>query len=89
MNPPFIFAFFNYYNQFYRSLIIVNIYGSSLIIGSLFVLCSFADTNTERLLITARENSLDENMFNFDSKSINWKEFFVNVHIPAIVKYLF
>lgn len=55
----------------------------------LFFKAIFADTNTERLLITARENNLDENMFNFDSKSINWKEFFVNVHIPAIVKYLF
>ncbi|KAK9756128.1 hypothetical protein RND81_01G075400 [Saponaria officinalis] len=49
----------------------------------------FVDTNTEKLRIRARENGLDEEVFNFDPMSINWKDFFINVHIPAIVKYLF
>ncbi|XP_074312156.1 alcohol-forming fatty acyl-CoA reductase-like [Silene latifolia] len=49
----------------------------------------FVDSNTEKLRVTARENGLDEDMFNFDPMSINWKDFFINVHIPAIVKYLF
>lgn len=38
---------------------------------------------------TARENGLDEDVFNFDPLSINWKDYFYNVHLPAIVKYLF
>ncbi|KAL9236021.1 hypothetical protein vseg_010735 [Gypsophila vaccaria] len=49
----------------------------------------FVDSNTEKLRITARESGLDEDMFNFDPMSINWRDFFINVHIPAIVKYLF
>ncbi|CAO2823258.1 unnamed protein product [Amaranthus hypochondriacus] len=55
----------------------------------LFFKAIFEDTNTEKLMINARENGLDENVFNFDPTSIDWKDFFVNVHIPAIVKYLF
>ncbi|KAL9239222.1 hypothetical protein vseg_013562 [Gypsophila vaccaria] len=49
----------------------------------------FVDTNTEKLRIRARENGLDEDMFNFDPMSIDWKDFFINVHLPAVVKYLF
>ncbi|XP_074267641.1 alcohol-forming fatty acyl-CoA reductase-like [Silene latifolia] len=49
----------------------------------------FVDSNTENLRMIARENGLDEDVFNFDPMSINWKDFFINVHIPAIVKYLF
>ncbi|KAL2930297.1 Alcohol-forming fatty acyl-CoA reductase [Bienertia sinuspersici] len=49
----------------------------------------FVDTNTETLLIAARESGLDEDAFNFDTSCINWKEFFINVHLPSIVKYLF
>ncbi|KNA18131.1 hypothetical protein SOVF_073590 [Spinacia oleracea] len=49
----------------------------------------FADTNTEKLLITARENGLDENAFNFDPLCINWKDYFFNIHLPSIVDNLF
>lgn len=49
----------------------------------------FVDTNTEKLLMTARENGLDEDVFNFDPLCINWKDYFINIHLPAIVKYLF
>ncbi|XP_021729658.1 alcohol-forming fatty acyl-CoA reductase-like [Chenopodium quinoa] len=49
----------------------------------------FADTNTEKLLITARENGLDEDAFNFDPLSVNWKDYFFNIHLPSIVKSLF
>ncbi|KAH9618056.1 hypothetical protein KSS87_012774 [Heliosperma pusillum] len=49
----------------------------------------FVDSNTENLRMIARKNGLDEDVFNFDPVSINWKDFFINVHIPAIVKYLF
>ncbi|XP_056689738.1 alcohol-forming fatty acyl-CoA reductase isoform X2 [Spinacia oleracea] len=50
---------------------------------------SFVDTNTENLLITARLNGLDEDIFNFDPMSVNWKHYFFQVHLPAVVKYLF
>ncbi|XP_056693158.1 alcohol-forming fatty acyl-CoA reductase isoform X2 [Spinacia oleracea] len=49
----------------------------------------FVDTNTQRLIETARENGLDEDVFNFDPLSINWNDYFVNVHLPSIVKYLY
>uniref|UniRef100_A0A803MKL1 BED-type domain-containing protein n=1 Tax=Chenopodium quinoa TaxID=63459 RepID=A0A803MKL1_CHEQI len=49
----------------------------------------FADTNTEKLLITARKNGLDEEAFNFDPLSVNWKDYFFNIHLPSIVKSLF
>ncbi|XP_021750966.1 alcohol-forming fatty acyl-CoA reductase-like [Chenopodium quinoa] len=49
----------------------------------------FADANTEKLFITARENGLNEDVFNFDPIGINWKDYFINVHLPSIVKYLF
>ncbi|KNA24879.1 hypothetical protein SOVF_011660 [Spinacia oleracea] len=55
----------------------------------LFFKAIFVDTNTQRLMETARENGLDEDVFNFDPLSINWKDYFYNVHLPAIVKYLF
>ncbi|XP_057538663.1 fatty acyl-CoA reductase 3-like isoform X1 [Amaranthus tricolor] len=49
----------------------------------------FEDTNTKKLLINARENGLDEDMFNFDCECINWEDYFMNVHLPSVVKYLF
>ncbi|KMT03618.1 hypothetical protein BVRB_8g190320 [Beta vulgaris subsp. vulgaris] len=49
----------------------------------------FVDANTEKLLITARDNGLNEDIFNFDPLSINWNDYFINVHLPSIVKYLF
>ncbi|XP_048501637.1 fatty acyl-CoA reductase 3 [Beta vulgaris subsp. vulgaris] len=49
----------------------------------------FLDTNTNKLLKTARQNGLDEDMFNFDPECINWQDYIMNVHIPATVRYLF
>ncbi|KMT03835.1 hypothetical protein BVRB_8g189780 [Beta vulgaris subsp. vulgaris] len=63
---------------------LVNLYKPYLFFNGIF-----ADTNTEMLLIAAGENGLDEDVFNFNPLSINWKDYFINVHIPAIVKYLF
>ncbi|KAL0417613.1 UNVERIFIED_CONTAM: Fatty acyl-CoA reductase 3 [Sesamum radiatum] len=48
----------------------------------------FDDTNTERLRRWAeREN--DNEMLNFDPKSINWDDYFMYTHIAGVVKYAF
>lgn len=49
----------------------------------------FDDMNTEKLRITLRETSAEADMFNFDPKAINWDDYFFNVHLPGIVKYVF
>uniref|UniRef100_A0A803MKL2 Fatty acyl-CoA reductase n=1 Tax=Chenopodium quinoa TaxID=63459 RepID=A0A803MKL2_CHEQI len=49
----------------------------------------FADINTEKLQITARENGLDEDAFNFDPLRVNWKDYFFNIHLPSVVESLF
>ncbi|KAL2930248.1 Alcohol-forming fatty acyl-CoA reductase [Bienertia sinuspersici] len=54
-----------------------------------FKACNFTDTNSEKLLTNAREKDLDEEVFNFDPLCVNWEDYFINIHLPAIVKYLF
>ncbi|EEF38504.1 oxidoreductase, putative [Ricinus communis] len=49
----------------------------------------FDDINTEKLRMAARENGTEIDMFYFDPKSIDWEDYFVNVHIPGVVKYVF
>ncbi|KAI3985061.1 hypothetical protein MKX01_038668 [Papaver californicum] len=47
----------------------------------------FDDLNTEKLRIAVRGNSAEADMFYFDPKCINWEEYFMNIHIPGLVKY--
>ncbi|KAI3949334.1 hypothetical protein MKW98_023271 [Papaver atlanticum] len=47
----------------------------------------FDDLNTERLRIAARGNAAEADTFYFDPKCINWDEYFMNTHIPGLVKY--
>ncbi|XP_026395831.1 fatty acyl-CoA reductase 3-like [Papaver somniferum] len=47
----------------------------------------FADSNTERLRASVRGNAAEEYTFYFDPKCINWDEYFMNTHIPGLVKY--
>ncbi|XP_074284668.1 fatty acyl-CoA reductase 2, chloroplastic-like [Silene latifolia] len=47
----------------------------------------FDDKNTRNLL---GEMSLEElNMFNFDFKCIDWKDYFTNIHIPGVYHHVF
>ncbi|KAH7838173.1 hypothetical protein Vadar_022890 [Vaccinium darrowii] len=48
----------------------------------------FDDGNTEKLRMEAREAG-GEGVFNFDPKIIDWEEYFMNIHFPGVVKYLF
>ncbi|MCL7026777.1 hypothetical protein MKW94_020940 [Papaver nudicaule] len=49
----------------------------------------FDDSNTARLRMEARLNEAEAITFYFDPKCINWDDYFMNVHIPGLVKYVF
>ncbi|MBA0790578.1 hypothetical protein Gohar_015217 [Gossypium harknessii] len=55
----------------------------------LFFNATFDDLNTEKLRMTARTSLVENDMFYFDPKSIDWEDYFMNIHIPGIVKYIF
>ncbi|KAH7838815.1 hypothetical protein Vadar_031486 [Vaccinium darrowii] len=55
----------------------------------LFSRAIFDDSNTEKLRMEAREAGGDGGVFNFDPKIIDWEEYFMNIHFPGVVKYLF
>lgn len=45
--------------------------------------------NTEKLRRAAKESGIETDLFNFNPKSINWGDYFLNTHIPGVVKYVF
>ncbi|KAI3906992.1 hypothetical protein MKW92_023608 [Papaver armeniacum] len=49
----------------------------------------FDDSNTERLRMDFKMTEAEADIFYFDPKCINWDDYFVNVHIPGLVKYVF
>lgn len=49
----------------------------------------YVDTNIEKLQMEMRESCTEADMFYFDSKSIDWEYYFLNIHLPGAVKYLF
>ncbi|GMN61092.1 hypothetical protein TIFTF001_030178 [Ficus carica] len=48
----------------------------------------FDDLNTERLRLAAKESGIETDIFYFDPKLINWEEYFLNIHIPGVIKYV-
>ncbi|RZC64785.1 hypothetical protein C5167_008478 [Papaver somniferum] len=48
----------------------------------------FDDLNTERLRMAIRANETDAKLFYFDPKSLDWDDYFVNNHIPGLVKFV-
>ncbi|KAI3986485.1 hypothetical protein MKX01_037767, partial [Papaver californicum] len=49
----------------------------------------FDDSSTEKLRISMKANGSDEaDMFDFDTKRIDWKDYFMNIHIPGLMKYV-
>ncbi|CAO2177358.1 unnamed protein product [Urochloa humidicola] len=48
----------------------------------------FDDTNLERLRSTMVMKSPEDEMFNFDPKSIDWDDYFYRIHIPGVLKYV-
>ncbi|CAL0333982.1 unnamed protein product [Lupinus luteus] len=55
----------------------------------LFFTGAFDDMNTEKLRISARQGGVETDLFYFDPKVINWDDYFLNTHLPGIVKYIF
>ncbi|KAL6967042.1 alcohol-forming fatty acyl-CoA reductase, partial [Sarracenia purpurea var. burkii] len=49
----------------------------------------FDDLKTEKLRMAAREGAIETDVFYFDPKFINWEDYFMNIHIPGLVKYMF
>ncbi|KAI3886662.1 hypothetical protein MKX03_034756 [Papaver bracteatum] len=48
----------------------------------------FDDLNTERLRMAVRANTMESSIFYFDPKCIDWDDYFANIHIPGLVKYV-
>ncbi|KAI4322400.1 hypothetical protein L6164_022101 [Bauhinia variegata] len=49
----------------------------------------FDDINTEKLRMAARQGGVETDLFYFDPKVIDWEDYFMNIHFPGIVKYIF
>lgn len=49
----------------------------------------FDNTNAEKMQKEARQSGVEMDLFYFDPKMIDWEDYFMNVHIPGIVKYCF
>ncbi|KXG25400.1 fatty acyl-CoA reductase 1 isoform X2 [Sorghum bicolor] len=48
----------------------------------------FDDMNLERLRLTITMKTPEDHMFNFDTKIIDWDDYFTRIHIPGVLKYL-
>ncbi|GMI89008.1 FATTY ACID REDUCTASE 3, ECERIFERUM 4 [Hibiscus trionum] len=55
----------------------------------LFFDAVFDDLNTEKLRMAARTSLVEEDVLYFDPKCIDWEDYFMNIHIPGIVKHVF
>ncbi|MED6176394.1 hypothetical protein PIB30_087814 [Stylosanthes scabra] len=50
----------------------------------------FDNMNSVKLLAAARQGleKKEMDLFEFDPKMIDWEDYFMNIHLPAVVKYL-
>lgn len=51
--------------------------------------CRYDDSNTEKLREAARNRGVETNIFYFDPKDVHWEDYFMNTHLPGLVKYVF
>ncbi|KAL0418314.1 UNVERIFIED_CONTAM: Alcohol-forming fatty acyl-CoA reductase, partial [Sesamum radiatum] len=49
----------------------------------------YDDMNSEILRRAAVESGVETDIFYFDPKVINWADYFMNIHLPGAVKYVF
>ncbi|XP_021716399.1 alcohol-forming fatty acyl-CoA reductase-like [Chenopodium quinoa] len=49
----------------------------------------YDDSNTEKLRMAAKDRGLETDIFYFDPKAVNWEDYFMNTHLPCLVKYVF
>ncbi|XP_059429003.1 fatty acyl-CoA reductase 3-like [Corylus avellana] len=52
-----------------------------------FFTSRFDDSNTEKLRLATSESGVDSQLFGFDPKCIDWKDYLMNTHIPGLRKY--
>ncbi|KDO58051.1 hypothetical protein CISIN_1g037479mg [Citrus sinensis] len=87
-NAAFCKYFQSKYNDLNRKINfvmrLVELYRPYLFFGGIF-----DDKNTEKLRLVARDNGVETDIFYFDPKCIDWEDYFINTHIPGIVKYAF
>ncbi|XP_020214058.1 fatty acyl-CoA reductase 3 [Cajanus cajan] len=55
----------------------------------LFFKSAFDDLNTEKLRMAARQGRVETDAFYFDPQLIDWDDYFLNIHLPGVVKYIF
>ncbi|XP_022944109.1 fatty acyl-CoA reductase 3-like [Cucurbita moschata] len=55
----------------------------------LFFNTIFDDTNAERLRMDIQKKDRETETFLLDPKEINWEDYFMNIHFPGLVKYVF
>ncbi|TVU04541.1 hypothetical protein EJB05_47654, partial [Eragrostis curvula] len=53
-----------------------------------FFRACYDDMNLERLRSKMTMKTAEDQMFNFDPRTINWEEYFYRIHIPGVLKYL-
>ncbi|KAL2557403.1 Fatty acyl-CoA reductase 3 [Forsythia ovata] len=63
---------------------LIDLYGPYLFFKGVY-----DDLNTEKLRRSVRESSEDADIFYFDPKIINWDDYFMDTHIPGVVKHVF
>ncbi|XVE59545.1 hypothetical protein DITRI_Ditri05aG0054400 [Diplodiscus trichospermus] len=87
-NTAFCHFFQGVYNDLNRKIRfvmrLVDIYRPYLFFDAIF-----DDINTEKLRIVAKSSLVEKDMFYFDPRCIDWDDYFMNIHIPGIVKYIF
>ncbi|KAK8562453.1 hypothetical protein V6N12_010531 [Hibiscus sabdariffa] len=87
-NAAFCHYFQGVYSQMNRKINfvmrLVDIYRPYLFFNAVF-----DDLNTEKLRMAARTSLVEEDMLYFDPKCIDWDDYFMNIHIPGIVKHIF
>ncbi|KAL4011314.1 hypothetical protein IC575_028368 [Cucumis melo] len=72
---------FNFNRKIKYVLRLVDLYGPYLFFKGVF-----DDINTEKLRTAAKDNGIETDLFYFDPKSINWDDYFMNIHIPGVVR---
>ncbi|KAI4313480.1 hypothetical protein L6164_026459 [Bauhinia variegata] len=55
----------------------------------LFLVHRFDDMNMEKLRMTARNGGVDEGLIYFGPKMIDWEDYFMNIHFPGTVNFIF
>ncbi|XP_066397017.1 alcohol-forming fatty acyl-CoA reductase-like isoform X2 [Miscanthus floridulus] len=80
----FFSRIYNDLNRKYKFVVhLVDVYGPFAFFNG-----CFEDMNMEQLRLTMAMKTPEDHMFNFDTKTIDWDDYFTRIHIPGVLKYL-